>query len=86
MTTQINIRLDDQTVAGLDRIAEQEGRTRAEVVRDAVNRRLHAAAGERVANAYRRAYSEHPETPEELRRAEAAASRLTEDESWEPWW
>lgn len=86
MSVQINIRIDDRTGQALDDLAAEEGRTRAEVVRDAVVRRLTEVASDRIDDAYRRAYAEQPETPGELRRAERAAARLTGDEPWEPWW
>jgi len=86
VSTQINLRFDDDTTAALDELAAKQGRTRAEVVREAVHRRLTEEAGERIGDAYRSAYGEHPETPVELERAERSASRLTSDEPWEPWW
>lgn len=86
MSTQVNIRLDDHSLATLDAIAAAEGRTRAEVVRDAVQRRLDEDRRARLDASYRRAYEEHPETIEDLERAERSAHRLTGDEPWEPWW
>ncbi len=86
MSTQINIRLDDQTVAALDELAAREGSTRAEIVRAAVLRLLRAKERATVASAYRHAYDEHPETSGELRRAQRSAGRLTAEEPWERWW
>lgn len=86
MSVQINIRVDGPTVEALDALAADEGSTRAEIVRDALVRRLADVARDRIDRAYHRAYTADPETPEELRRAERAAARLTGDESWEPWW
>ena len=86
MSTQINIRLDDQTVAALDELAAREGSTRAEIVRAAVLRLLRAKERAAVAFGYREAYGEHPETPGELRRAQRSAGRLTAEEHWERWW
>lgn len=86
MATQINIRLDDATVAALDGVAAREGVTRAEMVRMAVLRLLQAAERAAAASAYRDAYEEHPETAGDLRRAGRAAGRLTSEESWERWW
>jgi hypothetical protein len=54
------------------------------VVRDAVARRLDQAAADRIDAAYRSAYGEHPETPDELRRAQQTARRLTGEEPWAP--
>jgi predicted transcriptional regulator len=86
MATQINIRLDDQTVAALDKIAAREGTTRAEIVRAAVLRLLWAAERATIASAYREAYEDHPETVGEMRRSQRSARRLTAEESWERWW
>ncbi|MGH9190109.1 MAG: ribbon-helix-helix protein, CopG family [Acidimicrobiales bacterium] len=86
MATQINIRLDDQTVAALDELAAREGATRAEIVRAAVLRVLRAADRAAVASAYRQAYEERPETVGEMRRAQRSAGRITAEESWERWW
>ncbi len=86
MTVQVNIRLDQDIVDALDVIAEEEGRTRAEIVRDAVRHRLEAAASARASVAYQRAYEEQPETDDELDRAERSARRLTSEEPWERWW
>jgi Arc/MetJ-type ribon-helix-helix transcriptional regulator len=86
MATQINIRLDDQTVAALDEIAAREGATRAEIVRAAVLRLLRAAERADIASAYREAYEYHPETVGEIRRSQRSAARLTAEESWERWW
>lgn len=86
MATQINIRLDDQTVVALDEIAAREGATRAEIVRAAVLRLLRAAERATIASAYREAYEDHPETVGEIRRSQRSAGRLTAEESWERWW
>ena len=86
MSTHINIRLDDETVAALDELAVREGSTRAELVRAAVLRLLRAKERLAVASAYRAAYGEHPETGGELRRAQRSAGRLTAEEPWERWW
>lgn len=86
MASQINIRLDDDTVAALDDAAARQGVTRAELVRLAVLRLLAATERAKVAAAYQRTYGEQPETGAELRRAERTAARLTADESWERWW
>ena len=86
MAVQINIRLDDTTVAALDDVAAREGVTRAELVRMAVIRLIQAAERAASASSYRRAYEEHPETKADVRRAERAAGRLTSEESWERWW
>lgn len=86
MSTQINLRFDDATVAALDRLAADQGRSRAEVVREAVNRRLANADAERAGDAYRRAYEDQPETADEIDRARVSAARLTTEEPWVPWW
>lgn len=86
VSVQVNLRLDDDVVVALDEIAAEEGRTRTEVVRDAVERRLGEQARRHTDAAYRRAYEEQPETSDELRRAAHAASRLTSEEPWERWW
>jgi predicted transcriptional regulator len=86
VATQINIRLDDETVAQLDEMAAREGSTRTEIVKAAVLRLLRASERAALASAYRRAYQDQPETAGELRRAQRSAGRLTADESWERWW
>jgi predicted transcriptional regulator len=86
MAAQINIRLDDETVAALDEIAAREGATRAEIVRAAVLQLLRAAERAAIASAYREAYEDQPETVGEMRRAQRSAGRLTNEESWERWW
>lgn len=86
MSTQINLRFDERTVAALDDLAAQEGRSRSDVVRDAVARRLAESESDRIDAAYEAAYREHPETAEELERAHQNALRLIAEESWEPWW
>lgn len=86
MSTQINIRIDDLTAQALDGLAAELGRTRAEIVREAVLQRLAIAAANRIDDAYRDAYREHPESRDELRRAGQVAARLTREEPWEPWW
>lgn len=86
MQIQINIRVDQSTAEALDHLAAEEGRTRAEIVREALSRRLAEAKRNRIDVAYERAYADRPETPDELLRAEQAAARLISDEPWEPWW
>lgn len=86
MQIQINIRVDQSTAEALDALAAEEGRTRAEIVREALSRRLAEAKRSRIDVAYERAYADRPETPDELLRAEQAAVRLISDEPWEPWW
>lgn len=83
---QINIRVDEGTAKALDDLAAEEEKTRAEVLREALMWRLADAQRSRIDRAYENAYTRHPETPEELRRAEEAAIRLTGDEPWIPWW
>jgi len=83
---QINLRLDDQTVAALDELAAREGSTRTAIVRAAVLRLLRAKQRAAVASDYREGYCQHPETPGELRRAQRSAGRLTAEEPWERWW
>jgi len=85
-SVQVNIRLDETIVADLDAAAAATGRTRAEVVREAVLHALRAAANARAAAAYAQAYGDQPETDEELDRAQRTALRLTADEHWERWW
>ncbi len=85
-SVQVNIRLDEAIVAELDAAAIAAGRTRAEVVREAVLHSLRAAADARAATAYEKAYGSQPETDEELDRARRTAVRLTADEPWERWW
>lgn len=55
-------------------------------MRIAVLHLLKATASARTAAAYAQAYGQHPESAEELERAQATAQRLTADESWERWW
>ncbi len=86
MSVQINIRVDERMVEALDQLAAEEGKRRGEVVREAFLRRLAEARSARTDLIYERAYGEQPDTPDELRRAEQAAARLTADEPWEPWW
>lgn len=86
VSTQINLRFDDATVAALDALGAEQGLTRAEVVRDAVRLCLDEANADRAGAAYRQAYADHPETAGELDRAKRSAARLTTDEPWEPWW
>lgn len=86
MAMQINIRLDAETVSDLDALACSEGLTRTEFVRQAVLQRLAAARRSAVTEAYRAAYAAQPETGDDLRRAGAAARRLTGEETWERWW
>jgi predicted transcriptional regulator len=86
MATQINIRLDDRTVAALDEMAARQGSTRTEIVKAAVVQLLRAAERAAVASAYRKAYQELPEALAEMRRAQRAAGRLTAEEPWERWW
>lgn len=86
MSIQVNIRLDEDVVEALDELAAQEGWTRTELVRDALERRLHEESRRRTDVAYRKAYETQPESRDEVRRAARAASRLTSEEPWERWW
>ncbi len=86
MAVQINVRFDDELVEALDALASEEGRSRPEVVREAVVHWLAQSRRAKEDEAYRRAYEEHPETPEELEEAEQNAARLVAEEPWERWW
>lgn len=86
MAVQINIRIDERTAQALDDLAAELGCTRAEIAREAVLQRLATAAANRIDDAYRYAYKEHPESSVELLRAGQVAGRLTREEPWEPWW
>lgn len=86
MGSQVNVRLDDDMAESLDRIAESEGKTRVQVVREAIARRVDKAMSAEALAQHRRAFELVPETPEELARAEAASRRLTDEEPWEKWW
>lgn len=83
---QLNVRFEPDQLAALDILAAAEGRSRADIVRDAVVDRLRAATAARVSAAYERAYRDQPETDEELDRAVNSAQRLTSEETWERWW
>jgi Arc/MetJ-type ribon-helix-helix transcriptional regulator len=86
MSTQVNIRLDDTMVESLDREAAERGVSRPEVVREVLNEWRRKKVSEAIAEAYRRAYTEHPETDEEMAWAEWSASEAIAAEPWDKWW
>lgn len=83
MSFQIAVRLPDELTATLDALVA-EGRfvTRAEAVRQAVERLVHEERrrqdGERIADGYRRA----PQTDDEVAAATVAAIQSVHEEPW----
>lgn len=86
MSTQVNIRLDDVLLKELDETASERGVSRPEVVRDVLREWRKRKESERIAEEYRRAYTEFPQTEEELRWADVSARRAIAEEPWEKWW
>lgn len=86
MSTQVNIRVDDALLKELDEAACERGVSRPEVVRDVLNEWRKRKESQRIAEEYRRAYTEFPQTDEEIARAEASARRAIAEEPWEKWW
>ncbi len=79
---QVNVRLDEEIVAELDRVAATDGSSRAVVVRRAVLAWFESRRWGEADALYRRAYESAPETADELRRAESNAQRLATEEPW----
>lgn len=77
--TMISVRVDEQQVEELDRLAHALGRDRSDILRDALQRQLTVIAAEADAEAYER----QPLTEEEL------SLRFAEDwgpeEDWSDW-
>ncbi|CAN5730015.1 hypothetical protein BH20ACT4_BH20ACT4_10720 [soil metagenome] len=86
MSTQVNIRLDAGIIEQIDGWTVIRGLSRPELIREAINEWLRRQQQERIAQDYRRAYAEHPETDEEMQRADANARRAVQEEPWEKWW
>lgn len=87
MSTQVNIRLDDALLKELDETASQRGVSRPEVVRDVLREWRKRKESERIAEEYRRAYTEFPETEEEMRWADwSARDAIAAEPCEEPWW
>jgi metal-responsive CopG/Arc/MetJ family transcriptional regulator len=86
MSVQVNIRLDDELAEQVDKLAAEEGMTRAAIVRTALLQELVRRRERQIAEQYRKAYTEFPQTDEELRRAEMSARRAIAEEPWETWW
>lgn len=86
MSTQVNIRLDAGIIEQIDGWTVIRGLSRPELIREAINEWLRRQQEERIAHDYRSAYAEHPETDEEMQRADANARRAVQEEPWEKWW
>ncbi len=86
MSIQVNIRLDDALVEAIDGWTVIRGISRPQLIREAIEEYLRRHEDERVAQQYRQAYSEHPESGEEMRRAAQNARRAISEEPWDrPW-
>lgn len=86
MSNQVNIRLDVATVEQLDGWAVIRSSSRPEIIREALAAWFKQLDDERIAEEYRRAYEEFPETEDEMQQAYDNAHRLIEEEPWErPW-
>lgn len=83
---QVNIRLDDTVVEELDGWAVVRGMSRPDLVREVLTDWLRRQRRREIEQEYRSAYREHPESADDLERAAEAARRLTEEETWQPWW
>jgi metal-responsive CopG/Arc/MetJ family transcriptional regulator len=86
VSVQVNIRLDETMIEQIDGWAVIRGVTRPELVRNVLTEWLQLQERRRVEDEYRAAYTAHPESDDDLRRAAEAARRLVEEEPWEPWW
>ncbi len=60
MSVQVNVRLDDATVARIDGLTVIRGSTRPELIREAVEEWLRRRDAERIDEQYRRAYADDP--------------------------
>lgn len=83
---QVNIRLEDVVVEELDGWAMIRGISRPELIREVLTTWLKRQRSEEIAEQYRRAYEEFPETEEELARAYENTVRMIKEEPWEKWW
>ena len=86
MAVQVNVRLDDHTVERLDGWTVIRGAGRPELIREAIKEWLSRREDERVGEGYRRAYSDVPETDDEMEQAEANARHAIAEEPWAKWW
>ncbi len=79
----ITIRMSDERVKELDALVSLGTyKTRAAVVRDAVDRLLKTFEDEAIDRAIVEGYTRMPQTEEELRWAESAARRSVAEEPW----
>jgi predicted transcriptional regulator len=86
MSVQLNVRLDEAIVESLDGWAIVRGVSRPALVKEAIVEWLRHQDAAQIEAKYRQAYADHPETDDELQRAEESATRLIDEEPWEKWW
>lgn len=78
----IQVPMDEDLLAALDRISKSSGRPRAEVIRHACARYLRDKETEEKEKAYIRGYKEMPETGEFASFQVEAAKTIFEEEPW----
>ena len=78
--------MDDETIEKLDGWAVVRCSSRPQIIRQALNELFKRLEDERIAEQYRAAYAEFPETEEEMQQAYDNAHRAIDEEPWErPW-
>ncbi len=87
MTIQIAVKLPDELVSDIDSLVGS-GRyeTRSQVLRESVETFLRLNRRRAIDDLYVRAYTDTPETDEELAEAERLGIASINEEPWAKWW
>ena len=80
---KIAISLPGELVRRVEKSRKASGETRSSFIRRAIERILREEEERELIVRYQEGYRAHPETPEEIAAAEAAATQLLSGEPWE---
>lgn len=80
--TQTLVQLSDTLLAHLDQRAGQEGRSRSELIREAIEAYLAEGIEAEIDRQIVEAYTRMPQQPWELEWADEAGRRMVEEEPW----
>lgn len=86
MSVQVNIRVEEQLADELQGWAVLRNVSRADLVRGVIEDWVRQQRREQIEAEYRAAYTEFPETEEEMAEAEENGRQMVEEEPWEKWW
>jgi metal-responsive CopG/Arc/MetJ family transcriptional regulator len=81
----IQVPMDEEFVAALDRLSEEKGESRSALIREACRRLLKQIEDAQLDREYEEGYRKFPEDPAEVEAWTQVAAEVLSKEDWEGW-